>query len=200
MSNVERQIARQKSATQKIQFGEKKNDKKSTKGESKENEKGQSKDPPKKLTLKERKEVKYSFDDDVVEEIFDQFLASKAITLSESKRPTKANKTNDPRYCRYHRLVSHTLKDCYILKDKIQELLNNGGLEIDSSSQHHSAAANMIEEKLTPITALLDGVKFAGINSDNEGTIVHVCLKAPQSNNLQIPTLHELMAASSLEI
>ncbi|CAB4308132.1 unnamed protein product [Prunus armeniaca] len=133
-SNVERQITRQKSTTQKIQFGEKKNDKKSTKGESlatfvkteKKNDKSQSKDPPKRLILKELKEVKYSFDDDDVEEIFDQLLAYKAITLLESKRPAEANKTNDPKYCRYHRL------------DKIQELLNsgintyNGGLIIHS--------------------------------------------------------------------
>ncbi|CAL9019532.1 unnamed protein product [Prunus brigantina] len=126
-SNVERQIALQKSATQKIQFGEKKNGKKSAKGESlatfvktkKKNEKGQSKDPPKRLTLKECKEVKYSFDDDDVEEIFDQLLASNAITLLELKHPAEANKTNDPRYCRYQCLISHTLKDCYILKDKI---------------------------------------------------------------------------------
>ncbi|CAB4278489.1 unnamed protein product [Prunus armeniaca] len=116
-SNVERQIARQKSATQKIQFGEKKNDKKSVKGESlatfvkteKKNDKGQSKDPPKRLTLKECKEVKYSFDDEDVDEIFDQLLASKGITLPESKRPAETNKTNDLRYCWYHRLISHTL-------------------------------------------------------------------------------------------
>ncbi|CAL2227449.1 unnamed protein product [Prunus armeniaca] len=207
-SNVERQIARQKSASQKNQFGEKKNDKKSAKGESlatfvkteKKNDKGQNKDPPKRLTLKERKEVKYSFDDDDVEEIFDQLLASKGITLPESKRPAEANKTNDPKYCRYHRLISHTLKDCYILKDKIQELLNNGSLVIDSSSQHHSATANMIEEKLTLTTALLGETKFAGINTDNGGTIVHDCPKAPWSSHLQIPTLHELMVAPSLEI
>ncbi|CAB4282677.1 unnamed protein product [Prunus armeniaca] len=126
VSNVERQIARQKSTTQKIQFGEKKNDKKSAKGESlatfikigKKNDKGQSKDPHKRLTLKERKEIKYYFDNEDVEEIFDQLLASNAITLPKSKRPAEANKTNDPR----------------ILSDKIQELLNNDGLEIDSSS------------------------------------------------------------------
>ncbi|CAB4319825.1 unnamed protein product [Prunus armeniaca] len=207
-SNVERQIARQKSASQKNQFREKKNDKKSAKGESlatfvkteKKNDKGQSKDPPKRLTLKERKKVKYSFDDEDVEEIFDQLLASKGITLPESKRPAEANKTNDPKYCRYHRLISHTLKDCYILKDKIQELLNNGGLVIDSSSQHHSATANMIEEKLTFTTALLSEVKFAGTNTDNGGTIVHACPKAPWFSDLQIPTLHELMVAPSLEI
>jgi len=212
-SNVERQIARQKSAAQKIQVGEKKNDKKSdnkntTKRESlatfvkteNKNDKGKTKDPPKRLTLKERKEVKYSFDDDDVEEIFDQLLASKAITLPESKRPAEASKTNDPKYCRYHRLVSHTLQDCYILKDKIQELLNNGVLEIDSSARHQSATVNMIEEKLTPTTTLLDGVKFATINADNRGTTVHACPNAPRSSDLQIPTLHELMTAPSLEI
>ncbi|CAL8989853.1 unnamed protein product [Prunus brigantina] len=207
-SNVERQIARQKLATQKIQFGEKKNDKKSTKGESlatfvkteKKSDKGQSKDPPKRLTLKERKEVKYSFDDEDVEEIFDQLLASNGITLPESKRPAEANKTNDPRYCWYHRLISHTLKDCYILKDKIQELLNNGGLVIDSSPRHHSATANMIEGKFTPTTAPLDGLKLTGINTVNRGTIVHICPNATSSSDFQIPTLHELMTAPSLEI
>ncbi|CAL8999687.1 unnamed protein product [Prunus brigantina] len=104
-SNVERQIAHQKSATQKIQFRERKYDKKPTKGESlatlvkteKKNDKGQSKDPPKRLTLKERKEIKYSFDDEDVEEIFDQLLVSNAITLLESKHPAEVNKTNDPR-------------------------------------------------------------------------------------------------------
>ncbi|CAL8087432.1 unnamed protein product [Prunus armeniaca] len=184
-----------------------KNDKKSAKGESlatfvkieKKNDKGES-HPPKRLTLKEHKEVKYSFDDDNVEEIFDQLLVFNAITLPESKRLAEANKTNDPRYCRYHHLISHTLKDCYILKDKIQELLNNGGLEIDSSSRHQSAAANIKEEKLTPTIALLDGAKFSGINTNNGGTIVHACPNVPRSSDLQIPTLHELMAASSLEI
>ncbi|KAI5316645.1 hypothetical protein L3X38_036352 [Prunus dulcis] len=168
-SNVERQIVRQKSATRKIQFGEKKNDKKSAKGESlatfvkteKRNDKGQSKDPPKKLTLKERKDVKYSFNDEDVEEIFDQLLASNSIALPESKRPAEANKTNDPSIV---------------------------------------AVANMIEEKLTPTTTSLDGVKLAGINTDNGGTIVHAYPNAPWSSDLQIPALHELMTAPSLEV
>ncbi|KAI5323357.1 hypothetical protein L3X38_032429 [Prunus dulcis] len=155
----------------------------------KKSDKGQSKDPLKRPTLKEHKKVKYSFGDEDVEEIFDQLLASNGITLLESKRPAEANKTNNPRYCRYHHLVSHMLKDCYILKDKIQELLNNSSLVIDSSPRHHSATANMI-----------DGLKLAGINTVNRGTIVHACPNAPWSSDLQIPTLHELTTAPSLEI
>ncbi|KAI5351084.1 hypothetical protein L3X38_003975 [Prunus dulcis] len=57
----------------------------------------------------------------------------------------------------------------------------------------------MIEEKLTPTTALLDGAKFAGLNTDNGGTIVHACPNAQRSNDLQILTLHELMATPNLE-
>ncbi|KAI5317664.1 hypothetical protein L3X38_037371 [Prunus dulcis] len=161
--------------------------------------KSKAKTHPKGSLSKSAKRLK-SFNDEDVEEIFDQLLASNSIALPESKRPAEANKTNDPRYCRYHRLISHTLKDCYILKDKIQELLNNGGLVIDSSPQHHSAAANMIEEKLTPITTPLDGVKLAGINTDNGGTIVHTYPNAPWSSDLQNPALHELMTAPSLEV
>ncbi|KAI5316794.1 hypothetical protein L3X38_036501 [Prunus dulcis] len=58
----------------------------------------------------------------------------------------------------------------------------------------------MIEEKLTPTTTPLDGVKLAGINTDNGGTIVHAYPNALWSSNLQIPALHELMTAPSLEV
>ncbi|XP_074298973.1 uncharacterized protein LOC141629964 [Silene latifolia] len=36
--------------------------------------------------------------------MLDDLLDKKAIQFPESKRPEKANKTNDPNYCRYHRL------------------------------------------------------------------------------------------------
>jgi len=39
---------------------------------------------------------KYPFDDDDIQGIFDKLMAAKAIFLPERKRPTKANKTNDP--------------------------------------------------------------------------------------------------------
>lgn len=52
------------------------------------NEKIKANEASKRLAFKERKELKYSFVDDDVKEIFDELLASNAITLLESKRPT----------------------------------------------------------------------------------------------------------------
>ena len=96
-------------------------------------DKGKAREPPKKLTLKERKEVKYSFDDDDVDQIFDELLKAKAIKLPESKRPNEAGMTKDPNYCRYHRIVSHPLTDCYVLKDIIEGMIKRKEIEVDSS-------------------------------------------------------------------
>ena len=112
-SNVERQVARQKSSA-KIQVADKKSDSKKTvvkKGETmatfvrnerkndtvqnnqRKNDSVKSKndnnrvqsDRPRKLTLDERKNVTYSFDDEDVEVIFDELIASESIKLPESK-------------------------------------------------------------------------------------------------------------------
>ncbi|KAI5335854.1 hypothetical protein L3X38_025988 [Prunus dulcis] len=200
VSNVERQIARQKSATQKIQFGEKKNDKKSAKGESlatffrtkKKNEKGQSKDPPKRLTLKECKEVKYSFDDDDVEEIFDQLLASNAITLPESKHPVEANKTNDPRYCRSSDLQIPTL----------HELITAPSLEMweDSSADKSAEGWKTFVKRATHMakhfppnhrSITRPGVKIRGISSlknNRKKKKVQKKVQIPQDDEYEQPT------------
>lgn len=76
--------------------GERKNDNnKSNSNSNNNNNKGRD-DRPRRLSLKERKSVKYSFDDDDVDSIFDELLAAKTIKLPESKRPAKMNKTDDP--------------------------------------------------------------------------------------------------------
>ncbi|KAI5338992.1 hypothetical protein L3X38_018264 [Prunus dulcis] len=103
-SNVEIHIARQKTTT-KIQVGEKKNEGKKTfkKGESmanfikmdKKNDGGKGKEETRRLTLKERKEVKYTFDDEDVETILDELLAAKAIKLPEPKCPAEVGDDNE---------------------------------------------------------------------------------------------------------
>lgn len=50
------------------------------------NEKLKAKEASKQITLKERKDVKYYFFDDDVEEMFDELLASNALKLPEPKR------------------------------------------------------------------------------------------------------------------
>ncbi|KAI8535488.1 hypothetical protein RHMOL_Rhmol10G0178500 [Rhododendron molle] len=86
----------------------------------------------KKVTMKERLEKKYSFTDDLVEDIFEDLLEWKLIALPDVKRPHDEGKKNDPKYCPYHHLISHPLRDYFVLKDKIQELFDLRVIELPS--------------------------------------------------------------------
>ena len=71
---------------------------------------------------KRRKGIKYSFDENV-EEIFKTLLEHGKLELPPSKRPNQEGRTDYPNYCPYHRMISHHLKECFILKEKIQDML-----------------------------------------------------------------------------
>ncbi|KAM3235022.1 hypothetical protein P3L10_015058 [Capsicum annuum] len=78
---------------------------------------------PNKKTLKEIQEKEYSFLDSDVSEILDELLEHKLIELPEMKRPNEDGRTNDPNYCKYHRLVSHPMEKCFVFKVLIKSLL-----------------------------------------------------------------------------
>lgn len=40
--------------------------------------------------------------------------------LPEASQPDKVDKTDDPEYCAYQRMISNLTSSCYILKDQIQ--------------------------------------------------------------------------------
>ncbi|KAG8380602.1 hypothetical protein BUALT_Bualt06G0032700 [Buddleja alternifolia] len=56
----------------------------------------------------------------------------KLIELPEPKRPEEAGKVNDPKYCKYHRVVSHPIEKCFVVKDKIMALARDGKIILDS--------------------------------------------------------------------
>ena len=78
-------------------------------------------------------------------------MAAKAISLPDPKRPAEINKTSDPRYCPYHRIVSHPIKDCYIFKDIIEDMIRRGEIEIEGAPPKGPIASSnttsMIEQK-----------------------------------------------------
>jgi len=81
-----------------------------------------------------KKGKKYPFDDDDIQGIFDELMAIKAISLLEPKRSAEVNKTNDPKYCPYHWIISHPIKDCYVFKDIIKDMMRRGEIEIERAS------------------------------------------------------------------
>ena len=63
-----------------------------------------------KLTLLEMQEKQYPFLDSDVSKTLDYLLTLKVIELAKMKHPEEANQTNDSKYCKYHRLVSHPVE------------------------------------------------------------------------------------------
>ena len=77
-----------------------------------------------------RKKIKYSFDENV-EEIFRTLLEHGKLELPLSKTPTQEGRRDDPNYCPYHRMISHPLKECFILNEKIQDMLTKRVIQLD---------------------------------------------------------------------
>ncbi|KAK4730001.1 hypothetical protein R3W88_022989 [Solanum pinnatisectum] len=67
----------------------------------------------------------------------------------ESQRPTLKEleaKVGDPRYCKFHRILSYLTSKCFILKEKIMMLVSEGKITIDqdetAEAYHASVAPN----------------------------------------------------------
>ncbi|XXG73177.1 hypothetical protein AAC387_Pa07g2138 [Persea americana] len=91
--------------------------------------------------FKERVEKKHPFDEDV-EEIFEALLANRKLTLPDPKRAGDVGKINDPRYCPYHQMVSHPFNQCFVVREKINEMWKNGVITFDKN--YRSASVNMV--------------------------------------------------------
>ncbi|KAL0293164.1 UNVERIFIED_CONTAM: hypothetical protein Sradi_6953900 [Sesamum radiatum] len=90
--------------------------------------------PQRKLTLKEMQARQYPFLDSDVSGIFDDLLEANLIDLPEMKRPEEAERKDDPKYCKYHRLVGHAIQDCFVFKDKVMQLARQGKISLEEDS------------------------------------------------------------------
>ncbi|KAL0411553.1 UNVERIFIED_CONTAM: hypothetical protein Slati_3745000 [Sesamum latifolium] len=41
---------------------------------------------------------------------------------------------DDPKYCKYHRLVGHSIQDCFVFKDKVMQLASQGKISLEEDS------------------------------------------------------------------
>jgi len=86
---------------------------------------------PRRPTLSERQNQKYSFPVEEVDDLFMGLRELGLIELPKPKRPEEASKFDDPNFCHYHRILGHTLKDCFVVKNLIQKLIDEGTLDAD---------------------------------------------------------------------
>ncbi|KAM3014740.1 hypothetical protein FF2_027401 [Malus domestica] len=80
-----------------------------------------------KSTLRELEQKVYPFPDSDIDAMLDDLLEKKVIELPEYKRPEEMNRINDPKYCKYHRIVSHPMGKCFVL----MKLAQQGRIELD---------------------------------------------------------------------
>ncbi|KAH7835782.1 hypothetical protein Vadar_029832 [Vaccinium darrowii] len=82
-------------------------------------------------TLKELQEKRYPFPDADVPSMLEDLLEKEVVQLPECKRPEEMGKIHDPRYCHYHRIVSHPTEKCFVLKDLIADLARKKKILLD---------------------------------------------------------------------
>ncbi|KAM1470879.1 hypothetical protein COP2_042599 [Malus domestica] len=82
-------------------------------------------------TLKELEEKTYPFPDSDVVAMLEDLLEKKVIGLPECRRPEEMNRTDSPRYCKFHRFISHPTEKCFVLKDLIMKLAQKEIIELD---------------------------------------------------------------------
>ncbi|KAK4411799.1 hypothetical protein Sango_0252900 [Sesamum angolense] len=64
----------------------------------------------------------YPFLNSNVPRIFDDLLEANLIDLLEMKQPKEVKRNDDPKYCKYHRLVGHVIQDCFLFMDKVMQV------------------------------------------------------------------------------
>lgn len=100
--------------------------------------------PP--ITLSEMKNKPYSFRRDKVEKIFRDAM-NNGLRLPESKRPGDMEKSDDPNFCPYHRLLGHPIEDCWVFKDWVERKYKAGEITLSKNVLQDAAPheqANMV--------------------------------------------------------
>ncbi|KAM1520366.1 hypothetical protein ACFX1Z_023064 [Malus domestica] len=83
--------------------------------------------------------------------MLDDLLEKKVIELPECKCPEEMNHINDPKYCKYHRIVGHHVGKCFILKELIMKLAQQGRIELDLEDTAATHATTVVFGSFDPV-------------------------------------------------
>ena len=81
--------------------------------------------------LKERQEKVYPFPNSHLLDMLEQLLEKQPIQLPKCKRPAEMRRVKDLNYCKYHRVISHPVEKCFVLKELILKLALDKKIELD---------------------------------------------------------------------
>ncbi|KAL0325368.1 UNVERIFIED_CONTAM: hypothetical protein Sradi_5106100 [Sesamum radiatum] len=162
--------------------------------------------PQRKLTLKEMQGREYSFLDSDVPEIFDDMLEANLIDLPEMKRPEEAEQKDDPKYCKYHRLVGHAIQDCFVFKDKVMQLARQGKISLEEDSavtnvitiESEHVDATKIHELEIPIDELSHScLMIQGFNQGGQRAVGIIRMQLTMEDMVSSALFHVIHAKTS---
>ena len=78
--------------------------------------------------------------------MLEQLLEKQLIQLPECKRLEQTGKVDDPKYCKYHRVISHPVGKCFVLKKLILKLAREKKIELNIDEL---AETNHVAVKIT---------------------------------------------------
>jgi len=84
----------------------------------------------------------YSFKDEQVVTIFHLLHKGNKLKLPDVRWPNEVGRTNDPNYYLFHNMVHHPTSRWYVLKKKIQTLVDAGVMTLNSEQK--KVSANMV--------------------------------------------------------
>ncbi|KAM1713622.1 hypothetical protein ACFX12_024360 [Malus domestica] len=61
------------------------------------------------------------------------------------------NRVNDPKYCKYHRIVGHHVGKCFILKELIMKLAQQGRIKLDLEDTAATHTTTIVFESFNPV-------------------------------------------------
>ena len=123
-------------------------------------------------------EKTYTFPDSDVPGMLEELLKKEVIKLPECKRPEEMGRTNNPKYCKYHRVVSHIVEKCFVLKDLILRLTKKGKnlLDLDEVVGSNHATFSFESPSPTKTQSPLMSTPGASFKRIQFGTLEPICL------------------------
>ena len=88
--------------------------------------------------LRDSEKNEYSYSEYDAPKMLDKLLEKGLVQLPESRRPEEIGRTNDPNYCKYHRIVSHPIEKCKAFRGQVLQLANEGKVTLDEEDTEES--------------------------------------------------------------
>ncbi|GAA0173819.1 hypothetical protein LIER_27355 [Lithospermum erythrorhizon] len=151
-------------------------------------------------------EKEYSFLDSDIPAMFAELMKAKLIELPESKRHEEENRSMEPKFCKYHRILGHPIEKYFIFKERVMDLARKGAItweEDKVSSNHITLTIIQPTEVKVPKgfweSRLILGKARADYSDDEDHEACHVCVEVDEDSITAEALRVTLPASTSLQ-